>query len=61
MEPLSMKMLSTLFYHRAGTERIGKKTRAAEIQIHRQSHTEETQSSVTCIHEFDFTIFILKL
>ena len=38
------------------------KTSAAEIQSHRQSHMEEKQSSVTCIHEVDLTIFfVLKL
>ena len=44
IEPLSMKMLSVLFYHCVGTERIGTKTRTVEIQSHRQSHMEESKA-----------------
>ena len=41
IEPISIKCLACCFYHRAGTERIGTKTRTTKIQSHRQSYTEE--------------------
>ena len=53
-------MLSVLFYHCAGIERTSTKARAVKIQSHCQSHTEDKQSSVICIHEFDFTIFFIE-